>query len=80
VICCFPDLDEYRRTRHLNLEPYDMWFPGPVVADADELLQEMASAASGTDSYGERRAWLTQALHPHRDGNAAARLLDALSL
>jgi CDP-glycerol glycerophosphotransferase len=80
MICCFPDLDEYRRTRHLNLEPYDVWFPGPVVTHADGLLEEMSHVAGGGDPHAERREWLTQALHVHRDGNAAARLLDALGL
>ncbi len=80
LICCFPDLDEYRTTRHLNLEPYDAWFPGPLVTQADALLEEMAHVTGGGDPHGERREWLTQALHIHRDGDATARLLDALSL
>jgi CDP-glycerol glycerophosphotransferase (TagB/SpsB family) len=80
MICCFPDLDEYRQTRHLNLEPYDVWFPGPVVADANRLLEEMSHVSGGGDPYAERREWLAQALHLHRDGNATTRLLDALGL
>ncbi len=78
MICCFPDLDEYRTTRHLNLEPYERWFPGPFVTDAGGLLEEMAHVAGGGDPLAERREWLTQVLHVHRDGNAAARLLDVL--
>jgi hypothetical protein len=78
LICCFPDLDEYRTTRHLNLEPYDAWFPGPLVTETDGLLEEMAHVAGGADPHGERREWLTRALHIHRDGDATARLLDAL--
>jgi CDP-glycerol:poly(glycerophosphate) glycerophosphotransferase len=80
VIACFPDLDEYRSTRGLNLEPYDAWFPGPLVSDADELLEQLASVASGGDPYAEKRDWLTRALHVHQDGKAAPRLLDALGL
>lgn len=80
LICCFPDLEAYRSTRGLNLEPYDAWFPGPLVTDADGLVEEMARVTAGADSYAERRAWLTRALHAHRDGKASARLLDALGL
>jgi hypothetical protein len=80
MICCFPDLDEYRRSRVLNLEPYDQWFPGPLVTDADGLLEELAAVTGGADPYEERREWLTRALHVHRDGRAAPRLLDALGL
>jgi len=80
LICCFPDLDEYRSTRGLNLEPYEAWFPGPFVADADGLLAELARVASGADPYAEKREWLTRALHFHRDGKASPRLLDALGL
>ena len=80
LICCFPDLDEYRSTRGLNLEPYEAWFPGPLTTDADQLLEEMAQVAGGSDSYAERRVWLTSVLHLHRDGKASARLLDALGL
>lgn len=80
LICCFPDLAEYRGTRVLNLEPYEEWFPGPVVTDTDGLLAELAVVAGGADPYGERREWLTRALHVHRDGKAAPRLLDALGL
>jgi CDP-glycerol glycerophosphotransferase len=80
LICCFPDLDEYRSTRGFNLEPYDAWFPGPFVTDADGLLEEMSQVAGGADPQAERREWLTRALHLHRDGNASTRLLDALGL
>jgi CDP-glycerol glycerophosphotransferase len=80
LICCFPDLDEYRRTRGINLEPYESWFPGPLVTDADSLVEEMVRLASGADPYAERRDWITQSLHLHRDGKASSRLLDALGL
>jgi CDP-glycerol glycerophosphotransferase len=80
LICCFPDLDEYRNSRSLNLEPYDEWFPGPFVTNADELLDELARVVDGADPHAEKREWLTRALHLHRDGNASPRLLDALGL
>lgn len=80
LICCFPDLDAYRKTRGLNLEPYEAWFPGPLVTDAGQLLEEMTRVAGGADPAAERREWIARALHAHRDGRASARLLDALGL
>lgn len=80
LICCFPDLDEYRVTRGLNLEPYNEWFPGPFVTDAEGLIEEMSHVVLGGDPHADRREWLTRALHLHRDGRAAPRLLDALGL
>jgi CDP-glycerol glycerophosphotransferase len=80
LICCFPDVDEYRRTRGINLEPYEAWFPGPFSTDADTLIAGIAQVANGEDPYAERRDWVTRALHLYRDGKASARLLDSLGL
>ena len=80
LICCFPDLEEYRGTRGLNLEPYDAWFPGPLVRDAEGLVEEMAHVTAGVDAYADRRDWLARAFHAHRDGKSSPRLLDALGL
>jgi hypothetical protein len=80
LICCFPDFDEYRGTRALNLEPYEEWFPGPLVRSLDDLLVEMGRVVEGADTHRERRDWLTDALHVHQDDQASARLLDALKL
>lgn len=80
LICCFPDLEEYRSTRGLNLEPYDAWFPGPLVTDAQGLVEEMARVTAGADPYADKRDWLARAFHAHRDGMASPRLLDALGL
>lgn len=80
LICCFPDIQEYRSTRSLNLEPYDEWFPGPFVTSIDGLLAEMDRVVAGTDTHREKREWIARALHLHRDDKASIRLLDALEL
>lgn len=80
LICCFPDIHEYRKSRALNLEPYEEWFPGPFVSSTRELLQELAHVASGSDRHAGYRDRLTRALHPHRDGQSSRRLLDAIGL
>lgn len=80
LICHFPDLNEYRANRGLNLEPYGAWFPGPLTTSPAELLAEMSEIVNDADPYAKRREWIAQALHVYRDGNATPRLLDALSL
>lgn len=80
LICCFPDFQEYRSTRSLNLEPYDEWFPGPHVTSVDGLLEEMGRIVAGIDTHREKREWIARAFHLHRDDRASIRLLDALEL
>ena len=55
--------------------------PRPVRhARRTDCSRRWRHVAGGGDPHGERREWLTQALHIHRDGDATARLLDALDL
>ncbi|CAB4718452.1 MAG: hypothetical protein F2667_09610 [Actinobacteria bacterium] len=56
MIAFCPDLDTYRDDRGLALEPHDVWFPGPVVTDAVDLLAELRTALTGSERDGARRA------------------------
>lgn len=41
MIAFCPDLDRYRGSRGLALEPHEAWFPGPVVRSLEELLAQL---------------------------------------
>jgi hypothetical protein len=80
LIFAFPDLDQYRADRGLNLEPYEDWVPGPLVADVVELVEQLSRVAAGEDHYAERRRRTLRSFHHFRDDGSAARLLDLLDL
>ena len=50
-----PDLESYRRTRGLALEPYEEWFPGPLLAGGEALLTALGRVLEGADDHAERR-------------------------
>lgn len=51
-----PDLEAYRDSRGLALEPYEQWFPGVLVADGRDLLAELEQVLAGRDHHASRRA------------------------
>ncbi len=56
IIGFCPDLADYRRSRGLALEPYEHWFPGPVLARGEDLVAEVARVLEGADGHREHRA------------------------
>jgi CDP-glycerol glycerophosphotransferase (TagB/SpsB family) len=81
LIFAFPDLDEYRRRRGLNLEPYEDWVPGPVVGDVEALAAELARLSFGDGSDDrDRRETALRRFHRYTDAGSTDRLLGLLSL
>jgi CDP-glycerol glycerophosphotransferase len=76
----FPDLESYRGARGFNLEPYEDWIPGPLVADCDGLLRELQLLTDGRDRFAEARGILKARLHRYDDAESAKRVLDAVGL
>jgi CDP-glycerol glycerophosphotransferase len=70
VVGFCPDIEKYRASRGLALEPYENWFPGPVVTGRDDLLTEVADALTGSDAHAQRRGFLASILMEERP-NAA---------
>lgn len=58
-----PDLEAYRITRGLALEPHEDWFPGPVVATADELAAVLDRQLKGEDPHRQGRLRTARILH-----------------
>ncbi len=78
ILFAFPDVDDYRDGRGLNLEPFEHWVPGPFARTTDELLQAMADVVDGRDPMAEERRRARLRFHQFPDSRSAARLLDGL--
>jgi CDP-glycerol glycerophosphotransferase len=80
MIFAFPDVDDYRAGRGLNLEPYEDWVPGPFVRDLDSLLAALQDVIDGTDPMAAERRRARLRFHEHHDDRSTARLLDGLGI
>ena len=78
IIFAFPDIEEYRQRRGLNLEPYEDWAPGPIARDGDTLVRLMTEFRAGQDRYAKHRSEMLTRFHQYRDAGSADRLLDLL--
>ncbi len=78
ILFAFPDIEDYRDGRGLNLEPFEHWVPGPFARTTDELLQAMADVVDGRDPMAEERRRARLRFHQFADSRSAARLLDGL--
>ena len=78
ILFAFPDIEDYRDGRGLNLEPFQHWVPGPFARTTDELLQAMADVVDGHDRMAEERRRARLRFHRFPDSRSAARLLDGL--
>jgi CDP-glycerol glycerophosphotransferase len=78
ILFAFPDVDDYRDGRGLNLEPFEHWVPGPFARTTDELLRAMADVVAGRDPLGEERRRARLRFHQFPDSRSSARLLDGL--
>lgn len=80
MVFAFPDLQEYRDGRGLNLEPYEQWVPGPFAVNMDETLAALSDVVAGRDPMaGERRLTLRR-FHRYSDDRSSQRLLDGLGV
>jgi len=75
-----PDIEDYRRGRGLNLEPYEDWVPGPFVRTMAELIDALTDVVGGGDPTAEERRLARRRFHRYADDQSAVRLLDGLGL
>lgn len=80
IVFAFPDVDAYRSSRGINLEPYEEWVPGPMAMDVESLLAHLVSFTTGTDDYEARRGEMLRRFQRFTDAHSADRLLDAVNL
>ena len=67
------DLEKYRETRGLLLEPYDQWTPGLKVREFEELIKVIKNSFS-EDTFIKQRKELIDIFHTYKDGKSTERL------
>lgn len=80
MIFAFPDVENYRRGRGLNLEPYEQWVPGIFARTMDQFISALADLSAGRDPMAAERARARLRFHQHTDDRSTQRLLDALGI
>ncbi|PKR77775.1 hypothetical protein CEY16_07540 [Halalkalibacillus sediminis] len=78
IIFLNKDIDQYRKTRGLLLEPYDFWTPGIKVQN-DQLISSAINQSFDKDEYKKRREELRSVFHLHQDGKSTERVVDFIS-
>lgn len=68
------DLDKYRSTQGLILEPYDRWTPGPKAYTQEGLSKELENLVLNQDNYSKKRSLITEILHKYQDINSSERI------
>lgn len=74
-----PDLADYRRSRGLALEPYEHWFPGPLLERGEDLLAEVDRVLEGKDGHRDHRARVRALLVGAGAGDPVAATWQAVS-
>jgi CDP-glycerol glycerophosphotransferase len=80
IIFCFPDLEEYRKSRKIILEPYEEWMPGPLVKDFSHLLTEILQVVKSIDGYEQKRREINDKVNSFTDAQSSLRLLKAIGI
>lgn len=80
IIFAFPDVENYRRGRGLNLEPYEEWVPGPFAGGMDDLIGALAEVTAGRDPSAAERGRARLRFHRYTDDQSTHRLLQTLGI
>jgi CDP-glycerol glycerophosphotransferase len=80
IIFAFPDIEQYRSRRGLNLEPYERWAPGPFAHDVQSLVHHLTTFTNDRDEYAQQREEMLHNFHRYTDASSTDRLLDLLGL
>lgn len=68
------DLEVYRASRGLLLEPYDDWTPGPKCFSMDSLTREIQKSLADREYYASERNRLKRIVHYYQDADSSMRV------
>jgi CDP-glycerol glycerophosphotransferase len=76
IVFAFPDIEEYRATRGISLEPYESWVPGPLVRTVDTLIAAVGAILDGRDEFRASRDQARRRAHRYCDDRSTARVVE----
>ncbi|HEX6445340.1 MAG TPA: CDP-glycerol glycerophosphotransferase family protein [Streptosporangiales bacterium] len=76
IVFAFPDIEQYRATRGISLEPYESWVPGPLVRSVDALMDAVGAILDGRDEFRATRDLARRRTHRYCDDRSTARVVD----
>tara|TARA_B110000003_G_scaffold84295_1_gene86307 strand:+ start:19117 stop:20283 length:1167 start_codon:yes stop_codon:yes gene_type:complete len=68
------DLLEYKKSRGFLVESFEIWAPGPLVYDQNNLQNEIKKSLNDKSYFKEKRDWMTNHHHRYKDGESSNRL------
>ncbi|MGE5417627.1 MAG: CDP-glycerol glycerophosphotransferase family protein [Acidobacteriota bacterium] len=72
------DLDRYRGSRGLLLEPYEHWTPGPTALDQEAFENEISNCLQDKEYYSRERNILRDIIHRYNDGQSGQRVWELI--
>lgn len=73
------DLEKYIALRGVSYEPYEMFCPGAIVRNWEEMKEALLKVIEGKDEYAEKRRTVRKLLHKHEDANSTQRIIVAFN-
>jgi CDP-glycerol glycerophosphotransferase (TagB/SpsB family)/tetratricopeptide (TPR) repeat protein len=74
IIFFVPDIEVCTERRDFLLEPLDIWMPGPICHNTNELIRSISEVQKDTSSYASNRKFVTESVHEFRDNKSSERV------
>ncbi|MEK3772580.1 CDP-glycerol glycerophosphotransferase family protein [Paenibacillus sp. FSL R5-0887] len=68
------DLEDYRESRGLLLEPYEFWTPGPKISSQKDLQETFIRFLSEPEWYKSERSTILNLCHKYQDNHSSERI------
>lgn len=79
IIFISANIERYRRSNGLLLEPYEFWTPGPKCITQQKLETEIIKSINKKDYYKKERKAMTDIFHKYKDVKSTERVVDFIT-
>lgn len=76
IIMVLSDMVEYRNSRGFVFENVEMYFPGPIISNIEELIAYFKYSDKIDEKWKEKRIELKKKFHKYSDGKSSERVCD----